>query len=102
MQCMTRSFFSFPFLSFFSVSAYRTTVFQCILNSGVLVGGAVIFLEVLIKKKKKKERKKCTPWSLYGCKVTDWSTVTLTFNFPPGVLARDLEGAHFFFTGETA
>lgn len=35
------------------------------------------------------------PWSFYGCKVTDWSTVTLTFNFPPGVLACDLEGAHF-------
>lgn len=50
MQCMTRSFFFFSFLSFFSVSAYRMTVFQCILNSGVLAGGAVIFLEVLIKK----------------------------------------------------
>lgn len=35
------------------------------------------------------------PWSFYGCKVTDWSTVTLTFNFSPGVLACDLEGAHF-------
>lgn len=35
------------------------------------------------------------PWSFYGCKVTDWSTVTLTFNFPPGVLACDLEEAHF-------
>lgn len=35
------------------------------------------------------------PWSFYGCKVTDWSTVTLTFNFPLGVLACDLEGAHF-------
>ena len=57
MQCMTRSFFSFPFLSFFSVSAYRTTVFQCILNSGVLVGGAVIFLEVLIKKKRRKKER---------------------------------------------
>lgn len=39
--------------------------------------------------------KKMHPWSFYGCKVTDWSTVTLTFNFPPGVLACDLEGAHF-------
>lgn len=54
--------------------------------TGVLGGGAV----------------KMPPWSFYGCKVTDWSTVTLSFNFPPGVLACHLEGAHFFSRGETA
>lgn len=54
---------------------------------GSFRGRGGIFLEVLIKK--------MHPWSFYGCKVTDWSTVTLTFNFPPGVLACDLEGAHF-------
>lgn len=55
---------------------------------GSFMGRAGIFLEVLIKE--------CTLGLFYGCKVTDWSTVTLTFNFPPGVLACDLEGAHFF------
>lgn len=55
---------------------------------GNLRGRGGIFLEVLIKK--------MHPWSFFGCKVTDWSTVTLTFNFPPGVLACDLEGAHYF------
>lgn len=83
------------FFSFFLSTIRSRTGLR---NDGVLVyleffGGGVVFFWK-------------HPWSFYGCKVTDWSTVTLPFNFPPGVLACDLEGAHYCFvliaTGETA
>lgn len=55
------------------------------------LGGRVFFFLGMFKNQ-------MHPWSIYGCKVTDWSTVTLPFStFPPGVLAYDLEGALLFF-----
>lgn len=92
-DCFLCSVWQGLFFSFFLSLVYRPTewrwdVFQCILNSGVLGEGWYFSRSTY-------EEKKMHPWSFYGCKVTDWSTVTLTFNFPPGVLACDLEGAHF-------
>lgn len=64
MQCMTRSF---DFL--YNESAYRVTANPEYLNLGGIFILFVLLLLLLID---------ClNPWSYYGCKVTDWSTVTL-------------------------